>query len=47
MPLSEHYKGDGEKVARSMKRRYGKRWKQVFYATENKQKKRKRKAVKR
>jgi len=41
MPVTKHYKGHGEKVARSMKRRYGKDWKRVFYATENKQKKRK------
>lgn len=41
MPLSKHYKGKGEEVAESMKRRYGGRWKQVFYATENAQKKRK------
>ena len=42
MPLSDHYKGEGEDVARSMKRRYGKRWKKVFYGTEAKQKKKKR-----
>ena len=41
MPLSEHYQGEGKKVARSMKRRYGKDWKRVFYATENKQKRKK------
>jgi hypothetical protein len=41
MPLSRHYKGNGEKVARSMKRRYGKDWKRVFYATERKQEKKK------
>ena len=38
MPLSKHYKGSGEKVAKNMKEEYGDRWKEVFYATENKQK---------
>lgn len=38
MPASEHYKGSGAKVMRSMKKRYGSRAKQVFYATENKMK---------
>jgi hypothetical protein len=38
MPLKRHYKGEGDKVARSMKQRYGKDWERVFYATENKQK---------
>jgi len=41
MPISKHYKGHGKKVARSMKKRYGKSWKRVFYATENAQKNRK------
>lgn len=39
MPLSKHYGGSGEKVAASMKKRYGSRWKEVFYATENARKK--------
>ena len=39
MPLSAHYSGKGEKVAASMKKQYGSRWKQVFYATENARKK--------
>ena len=38
MPLSKHYKGKGEKVAKSMQQQYGERWKEVFYATEQKQK---------
>ena len=38
MPLSKHYKGKGELVARNMKKQYGSDWKRVFYATENKQK---------
>ena len=41
MPLSKHYGGKGEKVARDMKKRYGKNWEEVFYATENKRKKNK------
>lgn len=36
MPLSKYYSGHGEEVARSMKKKYGKRWQQVFYATANK-----------
>ena len=39
MPLSKHYQGSGEKVMRKMKKKYGaKKGKEVFYATENKQK---------
>ena len=38
MPLSKHFKGKGEKVAKNMQAEYGDRWKEVFYATENKQK---------
>jgi len=41
MPVSKHFAGHGKKVARSMKRTYGKNWKRVFYATENKQKQKK------
>lgn len=37
MPLSKYFKGSGEKVMRSMKKKYGeKKGKQVFYATANK-----------
>jgi ribosomal protein S27AE len=37
MPISEYYKGKGEKVLRDMKRRYGpKAGERVFYATANK-----------
>lgn len=37
MPLSEYFKGSGEKVMSSMKKKYGeKKGKQVFYATANK-----------
>lgn len=40
MPLSKHYGGSGEKVMRSMKEQYGeKKGERVFYATENKMKK--------
>jgi len=40
MPLSEYFKGKGEKVMSSMKDKYGrKKGKQVFYATANKRKK--------
>ena len=47
MPLDKHYRGRGKKVARSMKKRYGKDWKRVFYATEAKQKNRKKRTMKR
>ena len=47
MPVSEHYEGHGDKVARSMKRTYGKNWKRVFYATENKRKGKRKKSLKR
>jgi hypothetical protein len=36
MPLDKHYKGKGRKVAKSMMKTYGRDWKKVFYATENK-----------
>jgi len=37
MPVSEYYKGEGSKVMRSMKKRYGKKsGERVFYATANK-----------
>ena len=37
MPVEEYYKGSGNKVMRSMQRRYGKKaGKRVFYATANK-----------
>lgn len=39
MPVSEYFKGSGEKVMSDMKKRYGaKKGKQVFYATANKNK---------
>lgn len=38
MPLSKHYGGHGEKVMRAMKKEYGADAERVFYATENKQK---------
>jgi len=42
MPISKHYKGKGKEVMRKMKKRYGKKkGEEVFYATENKRKKRK------
>ena len=38
MPISKYYKGSGEKVMKSMTKRYGaKKGKSVFYATANKQ----------
>ena len=38
MPIAKYFKGDGEKVMRSMKKEYGdKEGKKVFYATANKQ----------
>lgn len=36
MPITKHYRGAGAKVERSMRKRYGKDWKQVFYSTEKK-----------
>jgi len=39
MPVSEYFKGSGDKVMSSMKKQYGaKKGKQVFYATANKAK---------
>lgn len=39
MPLNKHFGGHGSEVMASMKKTYGsKKAKQVFYATENKQK---------
>ena len=40
MPLSKHFGGHGEKVMANMKKEYGaEKGKKVFYATENKRKK--------
>jgi hypothetical protein len=41
MPLSKHYKGHGAEVMSAMKHTYGdsEKAKRVFYATENKNKK--------
>lgn len=36
MPLNKYYKGDGNKVMKSMTKTYGKNAKKVFYATANK-----------
>jgi len=37
MPVSEYFKGSGDKVMSSMQKEYGdKKGKQVFYATANK-----------
>jgi len=36
MPISEYYKGKGEKVMKGMKKKYGDKAKRVFYATANK-----------
>ena len=38
MPLKNYFKGHGEEVMRSMKKQYGARAEEVFYATENKRK---------
>ena len=38
MPVSEYFKGSGEKVMKSMQKEYGeKKGKKVFYATANKE----------
>lgn len=41
MPINKHYAGHGDEVMSSMKRTYGdsEKAKRVFYATENKNKK--------
>ena len=42
MPISKYYGGHGKEVMDEMTKRYGKdKGKQVFYATENKRKKKK------
>ena len=42
MPISREYGGHGRSVMASMKKRYGsERGKEVFYATKNKQERRK------
>jgi hypothetical protein len=39
MPVSKYFKGSGQKVMKSMKKRYGeKSGERVFYATANKMK---------
>jgi hypothetical protein len=35
-PLSKHFKGKGAKVMRSMRKQYGDKAEEIFYATENK-----------
>lgn len=35
MPYSEYFKGKGDKVAKSMQKKYGADWKRVFYSTAN------------
>lgn len=38
MPLNKYFKGKGEQVQKSMKKKYGnKKGKQIFYATAKKQ----------
>jgi len=39
MPISKHFEGHGTEVMKSMKKKHGKRAKEVFYATVNKAKK--------
>lgn len=48
-PVSQHYEGNGDEVYRAMKKTYGDSdtTKRVFYATENKRKKHKRKSGRR
>ena len=48
MPLAEHYKGHGKKVMANMLAEYGDedKAKRVFYATENKMKKKMKKHMK-
>lgn len=42
MPISKHYGGKGQKVMHEMMARYGaEKGKRVFYATENKRKRKK------
>lgn len=36
MPFGEYFGGKGRRVADQMKKRYGKDWERVFYATANK-----------
>lgn len=36
MPLKHYFSGHGDEVASDMKKRYGRDWKRVFYATANK-----------
>ena len=36
MPVENYFKGRGEEVMGSMRKKYGKRAKRVFYATANK-----------
>lgn len=36
MPISKYYGGHGEEVMRDMRKRYGERAEEVFYATANK-----------
>lgn len=38
MPTSSYYGGEGRKVMASMKKKYGKRAEEAFYATANKRK---------
>ncbi len=44
MPIGKYFKGEGEKVMSSMKKKYGNdKGEEVFYATINKRKMKKRK----
>jgi hypothetical protein len=36
MPISEYFKGHGSEVMKSMRKKYGARAEEVFYATANK-----------
>lgn len=38
MPISKYYKGHGNEVMASMKKKYGKNATRIFYATANKKK---------
>lgn len=41
MPINKYYSGHGEEVMADMKQRYGDKAERVFYATQNKMKKKK------
>jgi hypothetical protein len=46
MPISEYYGGHGERVMKDMRKKYGNRAKEIFYATANKRRRRAKNAAK-